>query len=1184
MSGFTLDFSSLQSHLGDATFKRAREVYVTQQVRPDFKVTRRDGGSWQLESVVGGSNRERYQVEIDMEVDDAGVISSFDSSCSCPVGHNCKHAGALAMKAAYADGGVRQNAPAKPVHGPMVDGAAFAAIERFIAKRNQLAGLVAETSARPPPPPPPSAAEQLDHGVSQWLDLFGASDESQTGQGSADVADEIDASDGADVVLFMLKTTSVGVQQRLQMSCVTTRKLKSGQWGKRRVLRDLSPRRDTPEANEVIQLMQTLARAEERSYYYSGYGSGAQAHLTGETGLLALKLAAATGRLYWGSFDGMLGEPMKFAQPHALTWAWTSKPSPHNTDTLWQLVPSVPDHPNALLLHHGMTVWVDAEVALLGQPQASGMTETRLQALLQTPAIPETSWLRHEGALLRQFAGLPLPPIGNAPVEWRGITPTAQVRIQAAFGAQRTSHGLAFATLRFEYRNDAALDDVKSGFWPHQASPVLLTADAAGPSLAGDAVAVPNRIMLHRDLATENAARHALEALGLSGNRDGRFSGSPLVPIMLQPWLKWADDGFSAFKAAGFDVEVDDSLRDWVARADDLHAHVVGDDADDDSASTWFDLSLGLEIDGQRVNILPVLPSLVAAFGEHTGRQFPDHVFVPHPQDPATRWLRVPTDAIRPWLQALIELLDANPKLAQGDSMRLSRFDLLQLGAGARWSGASRMRELLTKLAGGANALQPVAQPTSLMAALRPYQSEGLSWLQFLRENSLGGILADDMGLGKTVQTLSHILVEKESGRLTSPVLIVCPVSVMGNWIKETARFTPSLKLLNIHGTDRQAQFTSIAAHDIVLTSYALLARDRDEWLKTTWSMVVLDEAQNIKNAHTQAAQVASELRSRQRLCLTGTPLENHLGELWSLFHFLMPGFLGSSAGFKNLFRTPIEKHGDTEQLTRLRQRITPFLLRRSKHDVAVELPDKIESISSVALSGKQADLYETIRLATEKSVRDALTTKGLARSQIQVLDALLKLRQVCCDPRLVPTTSAKAVKESAKLDMLMDMLPQLIEEGRRVLVFSQFTSMLSLIEDALSKRGMRWVKLTGQSQKREAIIERFTSGEVPLFLISLKAGGVGLNLQQADTVIHYDPWWNPAVENQATDRAHRLGQTKQVLVYKLVASGTIEERMLALQERKAALAEGVLSGSQARKQALFTESDVAELLKPLGA
>jgi SNF2 family DNA or RNA helicase len=362
------------------------------------------------------------------------------------------------------------------------------------------------------------------------------------------------------------------------------------------------------------------------------------------------------------------------------------------------------------------------------------------------------------------------------------------------------------------------------------------------------------------------------------------------------------------------------------------------------------------------------------------------------------------------------------------------------------------------------------------------------------------------------------------------------------------------------------------------------LHRDRDRWLEAQWHLLVLDEAQNIKNANTHAAQVAAELKARHRLCLSGTPMENHLGELWSLFHFLMPGFLGSQKRFGELFRTPIEKQGNPEALQQLRARITPFMLRRTKALVAHELPPKIETLMRVELSGKQADLYETIRLGMEKTVREALDTKGLAKSQITILDALLKLRQVCCDPHLLKLDAAKKVTTSAKLDQLMAMLPEMLSEGRRILLFSQFTTMLSLIEAELKKRDILWVKLTGQSQKRDELITRFTSGEVPLFLISLKAGGTGLNLPQADTVIHFDPWWNPAVEAQATDRAHRIGQTQSVWVVKLVAQGTIEERILALQDRKAALAESMYSGSVGRKLPLFSESDVAELLLPLSA
>ena len=297
------------------------------------------------------------------------------------------------------------------------------------------------------------------------------------------------------------------------------------------------------------------------------------------------------------------------------------------------------------------------------------------------------------------------------------------------------------------------------------------------------------------------------------------------------------------------------------------------------------------------------------------------------------------------------------------------------------------------------SSVPPVAAPQGLVATLRPYQLHGLAWLQFFRLHGLAGVLADDMGLGKTLQTLAHLLVEKNAGRLDRPALVIAPVTLMGNWHKEATRFTPGLRTLVLHGANRHRAAVYMAQFDIVITPYSLLQRER--WLGQAWHLVVLDEAQNIKNANSHAAQMAGELNTRHRLCLSGTPMENHLGELWGVFHFLMPGFLGSQARFKQRFRTPIEKHGESEPLAQLRLRITPFMLRRNKYDVATDLPEKQGSIASVDLADQQADLYETIRLTTEKTVREALAGKGLAKSQIQILDALLKLRQVCCDPRL---------------------------------------------------------------------------------------------------------------------------------------------------------------------------------------
>ena len=473
--------------------------------------------------------------------------------------------------------------------------------------------------------------------------------------------------------------------------------------------------------------------------------------------------------------------------------------------------------------------------------------------------------------------------------------------------------------------------------------------------------------------------------------------------------------------------------------------------------------------------------------------------------------------------------------------------------------------------------------PKSFGAELRPYQLEGLSWLDFLRQFELGGILADDMGLGKTVQTLAHIAVEKSAKRLDKPFLVVCPTSVLPNWVSEIEKFAPTLKTTALWGSARSANFPRIPGSDIVVTTYPLVPRDIDTLLTQEWKAVVLDEAQMIKNPNTQVAQAVGKLRCDYRLCLTGTPIENHLGELWSQFNFLMPGFLKDLPTFTKNFRTPIEKQKNISIQKLLVSRVRPFLLRRTKELVAKELPEKTIIIKRIELEEAQRDLYETVRLAMYEKVKESLASKGMAKSQIIILDALLKLRQVCCDPRLVSMPAAKRIQSSAKLDLLLGMLEELIAEGKKILLFSQFTSMLDFIVPELQKRKIQFVEIRGNTKDRATPVKKFQDGAVPLFLISLKAGGFGINLTAADTVIHYDPWWNPAVENQATDRAHRIGQKQSVFVFKLIASGTIEERLLQLQERKKALADGIYSADNAMPFKLTTE-DLESLFSPLKA
>jgi SNF2 family DNA or RNA helicase len=614
------------------------------------------------------------------------------------------------------------------------------------------------------------------------------------------------------------------------------------------------------------------------------------------------------------------------------------------------------------------------------------------------------------------------------------------------------------------------------------------------------------------------------------------------------------------------------------AAADDWYSSIEPES----SGIDWFNLELGIKVNDQQVNLLPVMQDVLQQIKKD------EELESAYVRLESGKYLSLPVERVRAIANVLIELYDSNTfneketlRMSSMQAMRLLELEAAMGSAKLRWHGATKLKRLADKLA-NFKSVMPVQPPESFKGELRPYQLDGLSWMQFLREYELSGILADDMGLGKTVQALAHLCVEKDAGRMTKPTLIVAPTSLMFNWRQEAEKFAPHLKTLTLHGPKRKQHFAEINNYDLIFTTYPLIARDKDVLLAHEFYFLILDEAQSIKNAKSLAAKIAIQLKAEHRLCLTGTPMENHLGELWSLFNFMMPGLLGDSKSFTRLFKTPIEKKGDTERQQNLARRVAPFLLRRTKDAVVKELPEKVHVVRHAELEGAQRDLYETIRVSMQKKVRDEIAKLGLARSHIVILDALLKLRQICCDPRLLKIDSVqKQQAKSAKLDLLMQMLPEMLEEGRRVLLFSQFTELLKLIEEELVKKNIPYVKLTGQTRDRETPIKQFQEGKVPLFLISLKAGGTGLNLTAADTVIHYDPWWNPAVEDQASDRAHRIGQKKTVFVYKLLVKGSIEEKILEMQENKRALMDGLFSTTK-RDKFKLTEDDLRGLFDPL--
>ena len=457
----------------------------------------------------------------------------------------------------------------------------------------------------------------------------------------------------------------------------------------------------------------------------------------------------------------------------------------------------------------------------------------------------------------------------------------------------------------------------------------------------------------------------------------------------------------------------------------------------------------------------------------------------------------------------------------------------------------------------------------SLEGILRPYQKEGVSWLRFLSRNGLGGILADEMGLGKTVQALAFLR------PLEGTSLVVCPSSLLFNWAREAEKFVPELKVLCVEGTARNELFSKISDSDLVLTSYPLLRRDIDRYRRFEFAAIFLDEATHIKNPDTQNAQAAMALRGRHRFVLTGTPVENSVRDLWSIAEFVLPGYLGRRADFRERYELPIGR-GSQPERDRLAKRLRPIMVRRLKQEVAKDLPDKIEQVSFCDLSSDQAELYKKLREEGRRKIEELSDAKDQGRARIAALTALLRLRQVCCDLRLL---GGEAECPSGKIELLWELLEESIDGGHRVLVFSQFVGMLKLISAQLEEEGTPFCYLDGATKDRGKVVDRFQqSAEIPVFLISLKAGGVGLNLSAADTVIHFDPWWNPAVEAQATDRAHRIGQSRVVTAYKLICRNTVEEKILNLQRKKREVIDAMVESEEPLMTSLST-AEIRELL-----
>jgi SNF2 family DNA or RNA helicase len=898
----------------------------------------------------------------------------------------------------------------------------------------------------------------------------------------------------------------------------------------------------TPADHQVISLLKLVRKGLK---FHSS-----PTKLSGELGAVCLQAMVNTGRCYW---QATTNPAFTEGGPRAVHIGWHE-----SDDDMRQL--RIVTEPAAVVLDVSPPLYLDIDVFSLGTIEEDSFNASEWHLLLNAPLISAEHAEEFSQKLVTALPNsLIPPPLSIQMQQVSGVTPRPCLTLRSEPSAFSGS-SIHLALMHFEYDT-----------W---VPPVF-------PALPVQRFVTENGIVsLSRDLLYEQSCIDELKNHNLAAQvvAQGFLSWAPedFSPIaQTEVWRNFLNVVVPALESSGWLVAIEDEFTLEFVEADDWKVEV-------ESESGWFELGFNLNVDGEEVQLLPLMTRLLQ---EHDIEDLPEVVSIPMGED---RYLQLSMDQLKPVYQVLYEMFDqtlskpgSSPRFSRYDAMHLVELDE-RLDTNIVWQGGENLRQIGARLK-NFEGIERVKLPKDINVELREYQHQGVDWLQFLREYEFNGILADDMGLGKTVQTLVHIQIEKEADRLDRPCLIIAPTSLMSNWRREVEKFTPGLRVLTLQGSMRHARFEEMNDYDIVLSTYPLVVRDQELLLASQYHYLILDEAQMVKNPRSKVARLVRMITTRHRLCLTGTPMENHLGELWAQFDFLMPGFLGDTTAFTKRFRTPIEKHGDEDQQKMLSRRIAPFMLRRRKNDVLTELPPKTEMIRMVTFEPAQAALYESIRLSMEKRVREAVREKGFARSHITILDALLKLRQTCCDPGLLKLDEARKVKSSAKLELLMEMLDEMLSKGRRILVFSQFTQMLGIIEQKLNERDIVYTKLTGQTRNRDRAIEAFRTGEADLFLISLKAGGVGLNLTEADTVIHYDPWWNPATENQATDRAHRIGQDKPVFVYKLITENTLEEKIVDMQSRKQDLADGVYQNVDVEERFDVTLSDLEMLLSPQG-
>ncbi|MBL4647554.1 MAG: DEAD/DEAH box helicase [Gammaproteobacteria bacterium] len=1084
-----------------------------------------------ITGTVLGNRLNKYDVVIKLSQDSDGV--ELDGFCDCPIGYNCKHVVAVLLEQLNL---LHTHTPVTPQE------------PRHITTENTL------------------AEDDFD----QWMD-------------QNKIASSQSATHNNRLIIYILQLEKTpkrlsghSKQPSLTVYLYSTRILKNGGYGKLQTISAYTNNYTeksylTQDDIDIYENLSWLAQQQNTQYNHYSQSQQMKFFLQGGTGKDILTNLIKTQRCFWHDQNSpalTLGKN----KPIHFHWQLLNNGSQ-------RFVYQLAEH--LLLLPFEPFWYLDTNTYQCAPLQYEQPTQ-QLSTLLNMPDIPLTRLEKVYQTLVNTVPTL--LPLSLSPITKKNkVTPTPYLKLMI------TSVSVNTGDHYYPTYHDLSIPTIELGFY-YSKEKILWSEQAVNVYHKNED---DNLIAIPRQFSQEEKFIHAilgLKTINQLANLDVECNTSYMQALFAfsieehPPQLhNFIHKQIPLLEKKNWKIEFADDFPFRYVNEDEVEWFSDVEESDYD----WFTISLGIKISGETISLLPLLVNLIRITSPQELKNLPSKEKI-NITLPDGRLLAIPVERIRTILTVLTELYDTLPN-SNLETLKLSTLRATQLlelekalgSAKLRWLGSERLKNLAEKFS-HFKEIESVAIPQGFKAKLRPYQQRGVDWLQFLKEYGLAGILADDMGLGKTVQTLANLWIEKVKYKPQKPSLIVAPTSLMVNWRMEAQRFTPDLNVLVLHGTERKQHFDKITDYDVVLTTYPLLRHDKEQLLATDYHYLILDEAQCIKNAKAQATQIVQQLKAQHRLCLTGTPMENNLSELWSLFNFLMPGLLGNNTQFKRLYRTPIERHQDDERQKILAKRIKPFMLRRTKTAVLKDLPAKTEIICNVELDGKQRDLYESIRLAMHEKVANEIKHKGFSRSHIMILDALLKLRQTCCDPRLLKLTAAKkAHGVSAKLDLLMDLLPSLIAEGRRILLFSQFTSMLALIEEQLKKAHIEYVQLTGKTRDRSTPIETFQAGKVPLFLISLKAGGTGLNLTAADTVIHYDPWWNPAVETQATDRAHRIGQKKKVFVYKLITSGTVEETILKMQQKKKGLIDGLFSASQQNKSTL-SANDLQQLFQPL--